>query len=56
MYSLSIQETDGLNSVNHALETEIAALKEQKRELEDMLKTHDCLIVNSSDEEDKKSS
>ncbi|XP_031565767.1 fos-related antigen 2-like [Actinia tenebrosa] len=51
------EETDGLNSANHTLETEIAALKEQKRELEEMLRSHDCLIVvNSSDEEDKKTS
>ncbi|KAK3734849.1 hypothetical protein QZH41_011759 [Actinostola sp. cb2023] len=49
-------ETDELNVVKRSLESEIAALKDKKKELDDMLKTHACmLIMNSSDDDDNKS-
>lgn len=49
------QETDVLNAAKRTLEAEILALKDKKKELEDMLKTHNCmLVVNSSDEEENK--
>lgn len=54
---VNLQETDGLNSEKRKLEAEIMALKDKKKELEDMLKTHDCiLVVNSSDDEESKQS
>lgn len=49
-------ETDVLNAAKRALEAEIMALKDKKKELEDMLQSHDCMLVNSSDDEEHKSS
>lgn len=50
-------ETDMLNVTKRSLESEIMSLKEKKMELEDMLKTHKCLLImNSSDDEEKASS
>merc|ERR1712198_548712 len=49
-------ETEVLNAAKRSLEAEILALKDKKKELEDMLNSHKCLlVVNSSDEEDPKS-
>merc|ERR1719334_1197463 len=50
-------ETEVLCATKRTLESEIMSLKEKKKELEDMLKTHKCmLIMSSSDDEEKASS
>jgi len=50
-------ETEVLNTAKRKVEAEIMALKDKKKELEDMLKSHDCIIsVNSSDDEESKTS
>jgi len=48
-------ETDVLNAAKRTLEAEILSLKDKKKELEEMLSSHKCLLaVNSSDDEEKK--
>ena len=48
--SFHLQESDDLDNENSALETELAALKAQRDQLESMLRKHKCLVNSSSNE------